>query len=172
MPTIQEYIATEPILVKSVVGYAIRDGKVLLGLRKKVSNGLGLNLIAGIGGKVGDQPEFADETDYQAMAREMEEERGLVITKFHKAGTVIFLFPNKPSWSQTVTIFVIDEWEGEPQETEAMVPEWYDVNNVPFAQMWEDNSIWLPKILAGEEITAIFMYNEDNKTIAEYILES
>src|SRR4030043_1180421 len=72
----------------AVVGY-LRDGKkVLLGERKKVSSGLGQNLIAGVGGKVGDSPGIKDETAGHAMDREASEEVGVKILEKADRGRV------------------------------------------------------------------------------------
>ncbi len=51
----------------SVVGYLREGGRVCLGVRKKVSLGLGENLVAGIGGRVGDTPEVKSETPLQVF---------------------------------------------------------------------------------------------------------
>jgi hypothetical protein len=31
--------------------------------------------------------------------------------------------------------------------------------------MWADNKEWLPKVLSGEEVNAIFLYGDDKKVI-------
>lgn len=171
MTEIDKYLETEPLLTPAVVGYLQIDGKVLLGLRKKVSFGLGENLVAGIGGKVGDTPENEGETNDDALVREIKEEIGVTIKHYKDMGRVRFLYPAKPKWNQDVRIYIIDEWEGEPVETDAMRPTWYDQNELPESQMWEDNRIWLPKVLKGEAVDAIFMFDNDNQKVAEYVLK-
>lgn len=52
MSEIDKYLNQVETLMKVVVGYPVKETRVLLGLRKKVSLGLGENLISGIGGKV------------------------------------------------------------------------------------------------------------------------
>src|SRR5690242_6062547 len=117
MATITEHLESGTQFVPSVVGFLISGDQILLGLRKKVSLGLGANLISGIGGKVGDTEDIADETHEEALIREFAEEIDVRVENYHKVGRVRFIFPAKPKWQQDVTIYVIDEWTGEPQET-------------------------------------------------------
>ena len=69
MSDLEKYLKQAPNLQKVVVGYLLRDNEVLLGERKKVSLGLGQNIIAGIGGKV-----EGNETNEEALEREFLEE--------------------------------------------------------------------------------------------------
>ena len=171
MQKLQDYIESGVSFTPAVVCYLRKGNKVLLGLRKKVSFGLGENLIAGIGGKIGDQPEFQGETPDEALVREVSEEVGVAVTKFRRVGQVRFVFPHKPKWSQDVVVYVVDEWEGEPRETDAIRPMWFDVTELPAAQMWDDNRYWLPKVLAGECVNATFLFDENNK-VCDYAFQS
>lgn len=74
------------------------------------------------------------------------------------------------SIGQSVKVFVSTEWEGTPQETEEMRPEWFNVNNIPYKKMWEDDEIWLPQILAGKKIKADFLFGDD-QTLIEHRVE-
>jgi len=168
MKQIAAYLSSEITFVPAVVGYLKRGDQVVLGLRKKVSFGLGENLIAGIGGKVGDSSDIEDETHEEALAREVSEEIDVKVIKYRKMGRVRFLFPHKPKWNQDVLIYVIDEWEGEPRETAVIKPIWFGIADLPTSQMWDDNAYWVPKILHGEQIDAVFLYADDNK-VAEHV---
>ena len=33
--------------------------------------------------------------------------------------------------------------------TDEMRPAWYSVDDIPYAQMWEDDPYWLPLLVAG-----------------------
>lgn len=161
---------TSVTFTPAVVGY-LKDGdRVCLGVRKKVSQGLGENLIAGIGGKVGDTPEIQNETSEEAMDREVNEEVGVKVLEKREMGRVRFMFSHKPpdsQWNQDVRIYSVTKWEGTPSETESTKPEWFDVDNIPWERMWEDNEHWLPKVLNGQRVDAIFLFSGDNK-ITEY----
>lgn len=164
MKTIEQYLAEEPTFTRAVVGYLIDDRMVVLGLRKKVSNGLGTSLVAGIGGKL--EP---GEDDDAALRREVEEEIGVQITRFRNMGRVRFIFPHKPSWCQDVAIYLIDEWTGIPKETDVIRPESHEIDALPFDRMWDDNHYWLPKVLAGNRINAVYLIDEDNRVVEEMI---
>jgi hypothetical protein len=51
MDKIQAYLDTQPKITAAPVGYLVRSDEVLLGVRKRSSQSLGEQLIAGIGGK-------------------------------------------------------------------------------------------------------------------------
>lgn len=171
MVSIKQYLGSGGVVfVPAVVCYLVKDGKVLLGRRKEVSLGLGKGLISGIGGKVGDKPEFADETYEQALVRELREEIGVAARRWRKVGQIRFLFPHKPKWNQEVTAYIVEDWEGEPQETDAIQPLWFDLGQLPAEKMWHDNQFWVPRVLAGESVQATFLYGGDGK-VWEYYFE-
>jgi 8-oxo-dGTP diphosphatase len=157
-------------LVQAVVGFLVKDDMILLGLRKKVSFGLGENLIAGIGGKIGDSSETAHETPEEALKREMEEEIGVKIILCRKVARLRFIWPHKPNWGQDVVAYIVDAWEGEPKETEAIKPMWFPKKELPQDRMWDDNAFWLPKIIVGERIYAAFVFDADSK-VCQYSMD-
>ena len=167
MKQLKSYLKSEIFFSPAVVCYLKKGNHVLLGLRKKVSLGLGENLIAGIGGKVGDSPGFEDETHEEALIREVHEEIEIQVLKYRRMGRVRFLFPHKPQWNQDVQVYVVNEWKGEPQETDVIKPIWVEVGDLPISQMWDDNTYWVPKVLLGEYVDAIFLYADDNKVIEQ-----
>lgn len=166
MSKIKEMLNKDPKFVKAVVCFPVYDEKVLLMHRKKTSDGLGQDLVSGIGGKVGDIPGLESETDQEALVRECEEEIGIKPTRYAIAGRVRFIWETKPNWNMDVTVFIVTEWENEPQETAVAKPVWHQIANLPESQMWEDNRHWVPKVLARENVDAVFYYGK-NKTIEE-----
>jgi 8-oxo-dGTP diphosphatase len=134
--------------------------EVLLGFKKI---GFGAGKYAGFGGGV-----EAGETVTMAAIREVAEEASLNVAEHHlqKVAVLNFLFPAKPDWSQLVHVFLAKTWEGEPTESAEMKPVWHPIAGLPFATMWQDASHWLPLILAGKSIKAIFIFAADNETVA------
>jgi len=146
----------------------INKDHVLLGMKKR---GFGEGKWNGFGGKLND-----GETLEEAAVREMEEEAGMIIDKekMEKVAELNFTFPfvaKEKGFDQLVHVFVVKEWEGEPKESEEMLPKWFLTNELPFDNMWNDDRIWLPKILNGEKIKADFVFGEDNETIAQHKLD-
>lgn len=149
--------------VPAVVCYLVRGSEVLLIRRKKVSLGLGENLIAGIGGKVGDSEETKQETAEEALLREVQEEIGVTPLVYKKMGFVRFFWEGRPGWNMCVKAFIVEGWDGEPQETESAEPIWFAKDKLPLDLMWEDNRHWVPKVLSGDLVDAVFIYGEDKK---------
>lgn len=129
---------------------ALKDGKILLAMKKR---GFGAGKLNGYGGKVEE-----GETVEAAAVREMREEIGLLAetTGINKVGQIEFHFKDKPEWNQKMHIFLVKNWEGEPQESEEMKPQWFDVKNIPFDAMWPDDKHWLPMVLAGKKVEGKF----------------
>jgi 8-oxo-dGTP diphosphatase len=133
---------------------------VLLGHKK---TGLGQGKIVGLSGHV--EP---GESPAEAAAREAEEESGVTVSRaaLSEAAQLTFLFPAQPSWDMDVAVFTCAEWSGEPAETDEVRPQWFPVADLPFDQMWDDVPRWLPRVLSGERLRAVFRYADDNETVA------
>lgn len=141
----------------------VRDGKILLGMKKR---GFGQGKINGFGGKIEE-----GETIAEAAVRELSEEVGLetTIKKLSKVGELNFFFPHSnEGWDKIVHVFLIDSWKGEPTESEEMGFEWHDIEKIPFERMWDDDKHWIPKVLNGKTIKGKFSFGEDNSTIANH----
>jgi 8-oxo-dGTP pyrophosphatase MutT (NUDIX family) len=126
---------------------------------------MGVNLIAGIGGKIGDSENIKGESHAEGLIREFREEINVTPLQYTKLGRVRFIWPDKLKWSQDVRIYTIQKWEGEPTETEAIKPTWFSINDLPLNQMWEDNAYWVPPSLKGEKVDMVFLIGNDNKII-------
>ena len=135
--------------------------QVLLGLKK---TGFGANKYAGIGGKV-----EAGKTVTQAAVREVAEEIGVRVQEgdLEEAGHLTFLFPTRPAWSQVAHVFGATAWSGEPVESAEMKPVWFNVQHLPFDQMWQDGPHWLPLIMASKTVRLTFVFAADNETVVE-----
>lgn len=144
------------------VCYLLRPGatgdEVLLG-RKKF--GLGEGNLVGPGGKLepGETPELA-------VVREVAEETSLAIGSVELVGELTYPFPFRPSWSQKSWVFLCREWQGEPQESDELVPEWFPVSAIPVERMWHDAGFWLRDALAGRFVTATFEFGADLRTVS------
>ena len=115
--------------------------------------------------------EFSQETSREALIREVKEEIDVTIDAFHNTGKVRFLFPHKPKWNQDVDIFIVKTWTGIPKETEVIQPMWFNINTLPFSQMWNDAPYWIPLLLEGKVISATFLYGEGNMTVVDKDIE-
>jgi 8-oxo-dGTP pyrophosphatase MutT (NUDIX family) len=137
--------------------------EVLLAMKKR---GFGAGLWNASGGKV--KP---GEDIKSAAAREIYEELGLQVTDLMMVAEIEFYFDDKPDWSQKVTGFTTRIWQREPVETEEMSPQWFRYHEVPYDQMWPDDKLWLPKVLAGKKVAGEFLFG-DNNNVLDYHLRT
>lgn len=140
----------------------VKDDKVLLAMKKR---GFGVGKWNGVGGKVQE-----GETIELAAVRETKEEIGVSINpeKMEKIGSVEFNFRDKPEWNQHMHIFLVRDWEGEPKESEEMLPQWYAKQDIPFEKMWVDDKHWLPVALAGKKFEGKFFFVNEGANIDEF----
>jgi 8-oxo-dGTP diphosphatase len=150
--------ATCLCLLTRISGDGLRQ--VLLGHKK---TGLGTGKIVGLGGHVEEC-----ESPAEAAAREVKEESGIHVTQgaLLEMAHVTFLFPARPRWDMVVSVFTAADWTGEAAETAEIRPEWFGVTDLPLTRMWDDARYWLPRVLAGERLSATFSYAADCETVA------
>jgi 8-oxo-dGTP pyrophosphatase MutT (NUDIX family) len=136
----------------------IKDGEILLAMKKR---GFGMGKWNGVGGKM--DAEKGDKNVVDAIIRETKEEIGVDIKNPEKTGIFHFRFPYKPDWDQDVHLFLVKEWDGNPEESEEMKPQWFKLGEIPYEKMWDDDKLWLPRILKGEKLEADFIFKEGEK---------
>ena len=143
--------------------FLLRDGKILLPMKKR---GFGAGNYNGYGGKKDPVDNTIDET----AIRELWEEARLTARAEHldRRAVIDFHFPAKPEFNQRVHVYFLEQWEGEPVETEEMKPEWFNMDAILYDKMWDSDRIWLPIVLSGKKIGATFVWKEDNKTVDSY----
>ncbi|MHA1616182.1 MAG: 8-oxo-dGTP diphosphatase [Candidatus Njordarchaeales archaeon] len=144
--------------------YIIRDNKVLLILKKR---GLGKGLYNGVGGKV-----EKGESIEEAVIRECLEEINVKPEKLEWRG--LLEFHNDNELYGFVHVFVTEHFKGEPKETEEAKPIWFNIDDIPYDKMWEDDKYWLPHVLSGKKIYGRFWFiNNWEKMIRKevYILK-
>lgn len=142
-----------------------KDDQVLLAMKKR---GFGIGKWNGVGGKVKD-----GETVKQGAIRETQEEIGVTPVGMEQVAVLDFHFPDVPvekDWDQQVMVFICNKWNGEPAESEEMLPKWFKVSDVPYDQMWADDILWMPKVFASQKVKAEFIFSGEGK-LKEYKFE-
>jgi len=131
--------------------FVLQLDRVLL-IRKK--RGLGAGKINGPGGK-----QEPGETEVECAVREVTEELCIVPLDPVWHGRVRFQFTD--DYSIDVALFLATRFDGTPAETDEAVPLWFDIESIPYDEMWADDRIWLPRILAGDSVDGRFVFAGD-----------
>ena len=140
-----------------------RDNQILLAMKKR---GFGANRFNGVGGKI--EP---GETIEQALLRETREEIGIVPMHYWKVAEQDFLQQESDEpWRMYVHTYFCDEWQGEPTESEEMAPQWFEIEDIPYTDMWQDDEFWLPLVIAGEKITGTFTFDKDDNMLTHNVV--
>ena len=142
---------------------AIRNEEVLLGMKKR---GFGAGRWNGFGGKL-----EAGETIEAGACREMLEECGVAIEQMEEVGIHEFEFAANPGEILEVHVFRVDDFSGEPIETEEMRPQWFAFADIPYDDMWPDDRFWIPIFLAGKRFETKFLFGEGDQVLEQSIVE-
>jgi 8-oxo-dGTP diphosphatase/2-hydroxy-dATP diphosphatase len=135
--------------------------RVLLGLKKRR---FGVGKWNGYGGKV-----EGSETIEECLYREVLEEGNIKIHDPVKLGILEFEFPHTGLQLEN-HIYKVTKFEGEPVETEEMKPQWFNVDEIPFKDMWKDDPFWIGMFLKNKKFKGKFVFGE-NENILDYHLE-
>jgi 8-oxo-dGTP diphosphatase len=128
----------------------LRQGSRVLMIRKK--RGLGAGKINGVGGRL-----EKGETSLAGVVREAQEELGITPLDAVPVGKLHFQFLD--GYSLFCTVFVAARFDGIPVETEEAAPVWFDIGQLPFEEMWEDDELWLLGALDGKCFRGFFVFD-------------
>lgn len=138
----------------------LQPQRVLLGMKKR---GFGAGRWNGFGGKVQE-----GETIEDAAKRELQEESGLTVDVLHKVGQIVFEFAGDPELMD-VHIFRTDSVQGTPEESDEMRPQWFQLDQIPFGDMWPDDRYWFPLLLQKKKFRGYFKF-QGHDTIVDHTL--
>ncbi|MBS3091700.1 8-oxo-dGTP diphosphatase [Candidatus Pacearchaeota archaeon] len=139
------------------VGLILEGDKILLGMKK---TGFGEGRWNGFGGKV--KP---GETIDQAVAREFKEESGIDVLRSEKFGEIDFEFRDNPEILE-VHFYRILEYRGNPEESDEMRPQWFNINEIPYSIMWPDDKYWMPLFLRNKKFKGKIYFENQNTIIS------
>jgi len=60
-----------------------------------------------------------------------------------------------------VHVFRAQGCDGRPEETAEAEPLWTPLDRIPFDEMWADDRLWIPHLLAGDFFTGRFVFDGD-----------
>jgi mutator protein MutT len=123
--------------------FLLRDDKILQAMKKR---GFGAGKWNGPGGKA-----ESGESAAQAAIRECQEEIGVTPLTPKLVGKIKFYEKNDLKFGHHIHIFMTSKWEGDPTETDEMRPQWFNVKQIPYEEMWADDPLWMPLMLSGKK---------------------
>ncbi|MEM9595488.1 MAG: 8-oxo-dGTP diphosphatase [Acidobacteriota bacterium] len=136
---------------RATLTFVTRGDEVLL-IRKK--RGLGAGKVNAPGGRL-----EGDETYEACAVREVQEELHVTPLGCRKRGELLFQFVD--GYSLHVHAFLAERHEGEARETDEAIPLWTRRGEIPYDEMWADDRLWLPRLLAGDTFYGRFVFEGD-----------
>lgn len=131
--------------------FVLRGDELLL-MRKK--RGLGAGKITAPGGRLDD-----GESLEAGALRELHEELLVSASGPEVLGELRFQFLD--GYSVHVWAFRARWHSGDGIETEEAVPLWTPVSDLPWSEMWADDPLWVPLMLAGRRFDGRFVFDGD-----------
>lgn len=148
--------------------FLIKDNQTLL-MIKRNDKDFGSRKWNGQGGKLDTKKDINIEA---TARREVYEEARVTSRNIKKVAILNFYFLDKSELNQQVVVFTTHDWNGIPQETKEMImPTWFNINKIPYDQMWESDFFWLPKVLGGKIIEGNFLYDKNQKILEHEVTE-
>jgi 8-oxo-dGTP diphosphatase len=136
---------------RATLVFVLRGDEVLL-IRKL--RGLGMGKINGPGGRI--EP---GETKVACARREVEEELCVTPLELQERGELRFQFVD--GYSIQAFVFVASGCSGEPTATSEAIPLWTPCSQIPYDEMWADDSLWIPAMLSGKWFRGRFLFDGD-----------
>jgi mutator protein MutT len=149
---------THPDIRRTVI-LLRNDDQILLAMKKR---GFGMGKWNGPGGKI-----ETGETIEQAMVRECQEEVGVTPKNWYQVAELDFVQDAETSdpFHMYALVYMAREWDGEPTESEEMMPKWFDIEDIPYGDMWQDDEFWMPLVLAGNKVMGEFTFDHNDKLL-------
>ena len=151
------------MVVEATLCEIIHGGRLLL--QRKSAGRFGEGKWNGPGGKV--KP---GETPLECVVREVREETGLTVSRLTEQGVVDFYFGEKPEPDWVVHIYTTSTFTGQPTESDEGELRWFRVDEIPYDEMWMDDTHWLPVLLEGKRFRGVFVYDVDGTRLLRHRL--
>lgn len=152
-------------MIVATLCHIITDTKILL--LKKAAGRFGEGKWNAPGGKL------RDEEDPEAGAiREVYEETGLTVMNLKVHGVLKFYFGQKHEVDWTVYVFSTNDFSGEIKSGDEGELKWFDLEKIPYREMWEDDRHWLPLLLNHQNFDGTFFFDSDGKSLLDFKIDS
>lgn len=147
------------------LGFLFRNRKIILAAKKRK---IGIGKLNGYGGRVEE-----GEDRMQSLIREIFEECSVIAEKENckELGYIDFYFQNAEGFLR-VYVYRIDEFFGEPVETEEMgSPEEFDLNEIPYHRMMVGDEKFIPLVVQNKKFKGEVNFSTDGEKLVSCVLE-
>ena len=152
--------------IQATLCLIVKDNRILL---LKKSKGLfGEGRWSYPGGKI-----LPNEEPKLAAIREVLEETRLVVKSPAEVGLMYFYSKSQrlsPVW--TVHTFLARQFHGVPIGGREGQLKWFDVDALPFDEMWEDDQYWYKLALEGTRFEGRFYFSGDFEKLIDHRIEA
>ncbi|MBI2627569.1 NUDIX domain-containing protein [Candidatus Nomurabacteria bacterium] len=145
------------------LGFLFKNGKIILAKKKRK---FGVDKWNGYGGVM-----EKGETKAKCLARETKEECGVIIRleKCKELGYIVFSFEGKSERDMKVYMYRVDEFLGEPEESEEMgEPREFDVDKIPYNEMIVGDDKFIPFVVEGKKFEGRIYFSENGEKLLRY----
>ena len=132
--------------------YLLQESSVLL-IHKLSGHGAGR--VNAPGGRL-----EKNESIRQCAVREVREEVGIHVATLHPAAVLRFHDLGN-GFSMAGYVFTSRTFEGDAVSSSEADPFWCRQDEIPYHEMWEDDVLWLPLVLAGVCVLGDFIFEND-----------
>ncbi len=150
--------------MRATICEIIKDNRILL--QHKALGRFGEGKWNGPGGKL-----KQDETPTQGVIREVSEETGLTILDPALIGEIDFYFGEKPEPDWETYIFRASKYSGVLTPSDEGELRWFNLDEIPYSDMWQDDEYWLPALIEGKRFNGTFWFNEDGTELMRHRLD-
>lgn len=150
--------------VTHTLAFLFSKEDINLAMKKR---GFGEGKWNGLGGKIEKKEESID-----CIAREVKDESTLIIPKhlFKHLGFIDFYFDDKPEFNQRVDIYRVDDFPGEPKETEEMTKlQPFKIEEIPYKEMWVGDDKWLPYVINNKFLLGEMHFINGGKELVSWV---
>ena len=148
----------EILVINTTLCYIQRGEEYLMLHRVKKENDLNKDKWIGIGGKFLDK-----ESPEDCLLREVEEETGLILTRYRYRGVVTFVSDRWPT--EYMHLFTADGFTGELKQCDEGVLEWLSREQLLEVPHWEGDAIFLDLLWREEPFFSLKVCYEGDRLV-------
>ena len=107
-----------------------------------------------------------NETSHEGAVRIAQDMCGISVQKAELRAVFEFTFDDSDAENEYE--YYTTQFNGRPQETEHIKPEWFEIGKIPYSLMPADDAVWYPPFLEGKLQRGKFHFARDFKTMLHY----